>query len=49
MEQQKAFTAPQAEALATEDRRTCRCCLADVKAGQRPRNKIGELWAVDPA
>lgn len=33
----------------TEHRRTCRCCLADVKAGQRPRDKVGELWTVDPA
>lgn len=24
-------------------------CLADVKAGQRPRNRVGELWAMDDA
>ena len=33
----------------TEDRRTCRCCIADVKAGQRPRDQVGNLWPMDAA
>jgi len=31
-----------------EDGPTCRCCIADVKLGDRPANMIGKHWQPDP-